>query len=98
MVQAVKAEMLKNRWVTAKDLEEKLVGVCSRDSIRVILQNELNYRKVFAKQLSEAHKRQRVECAEEDVRSFEEERDDFLHTIDEACAHLYTFETKQQLK
>lgn len=104
-VQAVEAEMLKNRRVTVKDLEEKLGGVCSRDSIRVILKDTLNYRKVSArwvpKQLTEDHKRQRVECAEEVLRRYEEEKDDFLDSIvtgDETWAHHYTPETKQQSK
>lgn len=48
IVQAVEAEMLKNRRATVKDLEEKLGGVCSRDSIRVILKEKLLYHKVSA--------------------------------------------------
>lgn len=48
-VQAVEAEMLKNHRVTVKDMEEKLGGVCSRDSIRVILKDKLNYLKVSSR-------------------------------------------------
>lgn len=34
-------EMLENHWVTVKHLKQKLGGVCSSDSIRVILKNKL---------------------------------------------------------
>lgn len=68
--------------MTVKDLEEKLGAVCRRDSIWVILKDMLNYHKVFArwvpKQLTEDYKRQRIECAEEVVRHYEEEKNDFF--------------------
>lgn len=105
IVQAVEAEMLKNRRATVKDLEEKLGGVCSRDSIRVILKEKLLYHKVSArwvpKQLTEDHMRKRVECAREVLRRYEEEGEAFLDgfvTGDETWAHHYTPETKQQSK
>lgn len=49
IVQAVEAEMLKNRRATIRDLEEKLGGVCSSETIRHILVNNLQYRKVSAR-------------------------------------------------
>ena len=45
-VQAVEEAMLKIRRVMVRDMEEKPGGVCSRDSIRLILTEKLNYRKV----------------------------------------------------
>uniref|UniRef100_A0A182U4K4 Transposase Tc1-like domain-containing protein n=1 Tax=Anopheles melas TaxID=34690 RepID=A0A182U4K4_9DIPT len=56
--------MLKNRRVTIRDLEEKLGGVCSSETIRHILVNNLQYHKVSArwvpKQLTEDHTKRRV--------------------------------------
>lgn len=49
IVQAVEAEMLKNRRATIRDLEEKLGGVCSSETIRHILVNNLQYHKVCAR-------------------------------------------------
>lgn len=82
IVQAVEAEMLKNRRATIRDLEEKLGGVCSSETIRHILVNNLQYHKVSArwvpKQLTEDHMKRRVECATKVVARFEEEGDDFF--------------------
>ncbi|XP_049291111.1 protein GVQW3-like [Anopheles funestus] len=41
IVQAVEAEMIKNRRATIRDLEEKLEGVCSSETIRHNLVNNL---------------------------------------------------------
>lgn len=105
IVQAVKAEMLKNRRATIRDLEKKLGGVCSSETIRHILVNNLQYHKVSArwvpKQLTEDHMKRRVECATKVVARFEEEGDDFLEgfvTGDETWAHHYTPETKESSK
>nr|CAH7765296.1 unnamed protein product [Callosobruchus chinensis] len=110
MMMVVNKTTIRNLNSSFRDLEEKLGGVCSSETIRHILVNNLQYHKVSArwvpKQLTEDHMnycdmKRRVECATKVVARFEEEGDDFLEgfvTGDETWAHHYTPETKESSK
>lgn len=99
-------EMVRNnRRITLHEIREGLNEECGYFSVQNIVSEVLGYHKVSSrwvpKQLTDEHKRKRVESATEFLRRYEEEGEDFLDSIvtgDETWAHHYTPETKAQSK
>jgi len=94
-----------NRRITLEEIEDGLNEDCSHFSVHKIVSETLGYSKVSARwvprQLTDDHKRQRVESDTEFLRRYEEEGEDFLDSLvtgDETWAHHYTPETKEQSK
>lgn len=100
----VEEAMLKDRRITVRELCD-LVPDVSKTTIDKILTEHLGYSKVCArwvpKMLTEDHKRQRVEAAQQFLDCHEADGDEYLDSIvtgDETWVHYTTPETKEQSK
>lgn len=102
VVSKIERILLEDRRITIRELAAQVPEVCEK-TIDTILTERLGYHKVCARwvphMLSETHKVDRVNCAQEFLRECAENTEDYLDSIvteDETWCHYVTPETKQQ--
>lgn len=102
VVVKIERVLREDRRITLADLVLRVPEV-SEASVERIVTEKLGYRKLCARwvphMLTEDHKRQRVECAQEFLEECAANKEEFLDSIvtgDETWCHHFTPETKEQ--